>query len=64
MTGESPSLMVVYSGWDGYQLSLVRAIAPRSPERLRWRPAAHLRTAGGPPVATDAIEAYTRKVGR
>jgi uncharacterized damage-inducible protein DinB len=46
MTGESPSLMVVYNGWDGYQVSLVRAIAPRSPEQLRWRPAAHLRSAG------------------
>jgi uncharacterized damage-inducible protein DinB len=46
MTGESPSLMAVYSGWDGYQSSLVQAIAPRSPEQLGWRPAAHLRSAG------------------
>jgi uncharacterized damage-inducible protein DinB len=46
MTGESPSLMAVFSGWDGYQLSLVQAVAPRSPEQLRWRPTTHLRTAG------------------
>jgi uncharacterized damage-inducible protein DinB len=46
MIGESPSLMVVYNGWDGYQLSLVRAVAPRSPEQLRWHPPTHLRSAG------------------
>jgi uncharacterized damage-inducible protein DinB len=38
--------MSVLSGWDGYQLSLVQAIAPRSPDELRWRPAPNLRSAG------------------
>ncbi len=46
MTTTSPSLMTVYEGWDGYQLSLVRAVAPLSREQLVWRPAPHLRSAG------------------
>jgi hypothetical protein len=46
MTGDPQSLGTVFEGWDGYQLSLVRAVAPRTPEELRWRPAPHLRTAG------------------
>ena len=40
------SLMTVFKGWDGYQVSLVHAIAPLSREQLIYRPAPHLRTAG------------------
>ena len=40
------SLKTVYDGWDGYQTSLVRAIAPRSREQLLWRPAPHMRSVG------------------
>jgi uncharacterized damage-inducible protein DinB len=46
MLADAHSLMTVYNGWDGYQISLVRAIAPRSREQLMWRPAPHLRSAG------------------
>ncbi len=40
------ALKMVYDGWDGYQLSIVRAIAPLSPEQLAYRPAPHLRSVG------------------
>jgi uncharacterized damage-inducible protein DinB len=33
------SLMTVLEGWNGYQTSLVHAIAPLTAEQLRWRPA-------------------------
>ena len=46
MTAEVHSLMTVYKGWDGYQISLVRAIAPLSRDQLIYRPASHLRSAG------------------
>src|SRR5436309_3435863 len=46
MTTEVPSLMTVYKGWDGYGVSLVRAIAPLSRDQLIYRPASHLRSAG------------------
>ncbi len=46
MTSETQSLMAVYSGWDGYQRSLVAAIAPLSPEHLRYRPAPDRRSVG------------------
>jgi len=46
MTADVHSLLTVYKGWDGYQISLVRAIAPRSREQLAYRPAPHLRSAG------------------
>lgn len=46
MSADAHSLMTVYEGWDGYQLSLVRAIAPLSPEQLAFRPAPHLRSVG------------------
>jgi uncharacterized damage-inducible protein DinB len=46
MNAEVHSLMTVYKGWDGYQISLVRAIAPLSREQLTYRPASHLRSAG------------------
>ncbi len=46
MTQTQPSLAGVYHGWSGHQTSLVRALAPLSPEQLRWRPAADLRSVG------------------
>src|SRR6266699_3455469 len=46
MTTNASSLMSVYEGWDGYQVSLVQAIAPLSVEHLAYRPAPHLRSAG------------------
>ena len=38
--------MAIFEGWDGYQLSLVRAVEPLSREQLAFRPAPHLRAAG------------------
>jgi uncharacterized damage-inducible protein DinB len=46
MIPDALSLFSVYDGWDGYQTSLVHAIAPLSREQLRWRPASHLRSVG------------------
>jgi uncharacterized damage-inducible protein DinB len=46
MATDTHSLMSLYKGWDDYQVSLVRAIAPLSREQLAWRPAPHLRSAG------------------
>ena len=46
MSTDAFSLKTVYDGWDGYQLSLVRAIAPLSPAQLAYRPAPHLRSVG------------------
>jgi uncharacterized damage-inducible protein DinB len=40
------SLQTVYKGWDTYQNSIVNTVAALSPERLTWRPASHLRSAG------------------
>jgi len=39
-------LMSVYEGWEGYQQSLVSAIAPRKPAELAWRPAPSLKSVG------------------
>lgn len=45
---ESPlSLGSVYEGWEGFNTSLVRAIAPRTPEELAYCPAPSMRSAGG-----------------
>jgi uncharacterized damage-inducible protein DinB len=40
------SLLSVYRGWEGYQLSLVDAIAPLTRDQLRYRPAPRLRSVG------------------
>ena len=40
------SLSNVYDGWNGYQTSLVHAIAPLTREQLLWRPASNLRSTG------------------
>ncbi|GHO73304.1 hypothetical protein KSD_10750 [Ktedonobacter sp. SOSP1-85] len=45
ITDTSP-LMSVYEGWDGHQRSLIRTIAPLSPQQLAYRPAPHLRSVG------------------
>lgn len=36
----------VFEGWDGYQTSLVRAIAPLAPDQLQWKPAPDRRSIG------------------
>jgi uncharacterized damage-inducible protein DinB len=46
MAASTGSLMAIFDGWDGYQLSLVRAVAPLSRGQLTFRPAEHLRAAG------------------
>lgn len=43
---ETPSLMAIFSGWDGYQQSLVSAITPLTLEHLRYRPASDRRSVG------------------
>jgi uncharacterized damage-inducible protein DinB len=43
ITGTSP-LMSLYERCDSYQLSLVRAVAPLSPDQLAYRPAPPLRS--------------------
>jgi uncharacterized damage-inducible protein DinB len=39
-------LSQVYEGWDGYQTSLVRAIAPLTSAQLQWKPALDRRAIG------------------
>lgn len=46
MNAEAIPLMQVYSGWDGYQTSLVHAVAPLSPENLAYRLAPDARSVG------------------
>jgi hypothetical protein len=41
MTEQALPLTTYYSGWDGYQRSLVNIIAPLSPARLALRAAPH-----------------------
>jgi uncharacterized damage-inducible protein DinB len=40
------SLSQVFDGWGGYNLSLVRAIEPRTAEQLAWRPSPAVRSMG------------------
>jgi uncharacterized damage-inducible protein DinB len=40
------SLMAVYEGWEGYQSSLVNAIAPLTSAQLAWRPAPEANSVG------------------
>jgi uncharacterized damage-inducible protein DinB len=44
--GAAPSLSAIWEGWDGYQTSLVHAVAPLTAEQLAWRPAPMLRSVG------------------
>ena len=46
MSDESVPLSTIFTGWEGYQISLVHALEPLSYEQLTWRPAAKLRTVG------------------
>ena len=46
MTKQNPPLMKIYEGWEGHQTSLVHAIAPLTPEQLRWRPAEQMQSVG------------------
>lgn len=46
MTDNSTALTEVYRGWDGYQTSLVHAVAPLSAEQLAFRAAPGLRSVG------------------
>jgi uncharacterized damage-inducible protein DinB len=46
LTTDAHALMTLYKGWDDHQISLVRAIAPLSPDHLAWRPVPHLRSVG------------------
>src|SRR5579871_659219 len=46
MATEDVPLRVVYEGWEGYNTSLVRAIAPLTREQLSWRPAPDMQSVG------------------
>ncbi|MBK8989695.1 MAG: DinB family protein [Chloroflexi bacterium] len=46
MSGNMQSLAAVFDGWQGFQTSLIHAIAPLTPEQLAWRPAASLYSVG------------------
>jgi len=59
------ALVSVYKGWDGYQTSLVWAIAPRTREQLIWRPAPQLRSAGeiARHIAAGRVDWFLRAFG-
>jgi uncharacterized damage-inducible protein DinB len=40
------SLAKVFEGWEGYNTSLVKAVAPRTPDELAFRPAEGMRSVG------------------
>lgn len=46
MSREPLSLMRVFSGWNGYQISLVRAVESLTPEQLVYRPVPDKRSVG------------------
>ena len=46
MTTHTQSLADIFDGWDGFQTSLVQAIAPLSAEQLAWKPAPNLFSIG------------------
>ena len=46
MPPSGDSLAIVFEGWLGYRQSIIHAVTPLTPEQLRWRPAAHLRSVG------------------
>ena len=46
MTTTAHSLLSVFDGWNTYQVSLVHAVKPLTPEQLAYRPATGLRSAG------------------
>ena len=46
MDSSQASLESIFEGWDGYNTSLIHAVAPLTAVQLGWRPAQHLRTTG------------------
>jgi uncharacterized damage-inducible protein DinB len=46
MTVSTLSLKTVFDGWDGYNTSILHAVAPLTREQLAWRPAPNLRSTG------------------
>src|SRR3954451_12987125 len=40
------TLASIFDGWNGYQTSLLHAVAPLTSEQLAWRPAADRRSMG------------------
>lgn len=46
MSQPADSLWKVYEGWEGCRQSILKAVAPLTPEQLHWRPAPHLRSVG------------------
>jgi len=46
MTTDTKSLAFVLDGWNGYQTSLTKAIAPLTPEQLAYRSAPDFRSVG------------------
>ena len=46
MEAQEITLAMVFDGWQGYQVSLVKAIEPLTRESLSYRPAPGLRTVG------------------
>ncbi len=46
MNLERTSLTRIFEGWEGYNTSLVHALAPLTPIQLGLRPADHLRSVG------------------
>ena len=41
-----PTLAHLFAGWEGYNQSILSALAPLSAEQLAFRPAANLRSVG------------------
>lgn len=46
MPTSSQPLDTVFDGWDGYRVSIIKAVSPLTAEQLTWRPAAGLRSVG------------------
>jgi uncharacterized damage-inducible protein DinB len=46
MSDTETSLARLFEGWEGYNTSLVHAIAPLTPDQLSWRPGHDLRSIG------------------
>ncbi len=40
------SLSFIFEGWEGYQTSIVHAVAPLASSQLAWRPSPQLRSVG------------------
>ncbi len=62
MTDQAMPLKQVYEGWEGYQRSLVDAVAPLAREQLAWRPAPDQRSVGelASHIAVGRIDWFNR----